>query len=133
VQKSLNLNYLINISPKKPNSQPKQMNSIHAKLTRKPLDQIGTRADAQCALCKFFLVAKLFHRLNTCTFPNDWLEISQLSSFSRTSHRVNFHNTNIVTLSRNRCLFTQMLTTNFVTKVYHKILLYIKESRSSGL
>ena len=65
MQKSLDLNYLINISPKKPNLQPKHMNSMHAKLTQKPLDQIGTKGSAQCALCKFFLVAKPFHRLNT--------------------------------------------------------------------
>ena len=51
-------------TPKKPNLQPKQMKFMHAKLTQKPLDQIGTKKSARCALCKFFLVAKLFHRLN---------------------------------------------------------------------
>jgi hypothetical protein len=37
---------------------------MHAKLTQKLLDQIGTKKSARCALCKFFLVEKLFHRLN---------------------------------------------------------------------
>jgi hypothetical protein len=44
------------------------MNFMHAKLTQKPLDQIGTEESARCALCKFFFVAKLFHRLNITRF-----------------------------------------------------------------
>jgi hypothetical protein len=80
---------------------------MHAKLTRKPLDQIATKRNAQCALCKFFLVAKLFHRLNIAYY------------FNQASHIVNFYKINIGTVSRNRCLFAQVLA-KFRPKCGHK-------------
>jgi hypothetical protein len=37
---------------------------MNARLTQKPLDQVGTKESARCALCKFFFARKLFAQPN---------------------------------------------------------------------
>jgi hypothetical protein len=41
------------------------MKFTNARPTQKPLDQVGTKESARCALCKFFFVRKLFAQPNS--------------------------------------------------------------------